>query len=215
LALGKDTDRWINDVYHAKDRDSLETLYDSWAETYDADLIGTGYLHTPIITGLVCRHVLRKGAAILDAGVGTGNTGAVLNLLGYNNLTGLDMSEGMLEKARARECYADLRKGILGEPLDFLDRSFDAIISTGTFTLGHAPAHAFDELARVLEKDGHLIFTVGTMIWEEQGFRAKLESLVDSRKLMHVESTPIYRPMPYSLSENSYTTRAHVYKKVS
>lgn len=213
MPSAQDTDKRLDQVYHAKDRDSLKAIYDSWAETYDADLIGTGYLHTPVITGLVCRHVKRKDAAILDAGVGTGGTGAVLNLLGYNNLTGLDMSEGMLAKANSRKCYADLRIGVLGERLDFLDRSFDAIISTGTFTLGHAPARAFDELTRILEKDGVLLFTIGTVIWEEQGFKAKLNQLVQAGELAPVEQTPIYCPMPYSPAENGYTTRAHVYRR--
>jgi predicted TPR repeat methyltransferase len=215
MSTSQDTDKWLSDVYHAENRDSLERLYDRWAETYDSDLIGTGYLHTSIITGLVCRHVKRKDAAILDAGVGTGGTGAVLNLLGYNNLTGLDMSEGMLEKARTRECYVDLQKGIMGEKLDFLDRSFDAVISTGTFTLGHAPASAFDELVRILEKDGVLMFSVGTSIWEEMGFKAKLDNLTRDGSISLVDSTPIYRPMPYSPAERDYTTRALVYKRVN
>lgn len=213
--MSKTTDHWLADVYHAKDRAALEATYDNWAATYDADLIATGYLHTAIITGLVTRHVQRKDAAILDAGVGTGGTGAVLNLLGYNNLTGVDMSDGMLAKARERQCYVDLRKGVLGETLAFLDRGFDAILSTGTFTLGHAPATAFDELVRILEKDGVLLFTVGTAIWEEQGFKTKLDGLVKARELAHVESTPMYRPMPFSPTENGLTTRAYVYRKVS
>ena len=64
----------------------------------------------------MCR---RGAAAILDAGVGTGAIGNMLSLLGYNNLSGLDMSEGMLAQARARGCYIDLRRGVLGETLDF------------------------------------------------------------------------------------------------
>lgn len=213
--MTKSTDHWLANVYDAKDRATLEQLYNTWAETYDADLIGTGYLHTSVITGLLCRHVRNKSAAILDAGVGTGGTGVVLNLLGFNNLTGVDMSDGMLAKAASRQCYVDLRKAILGEKLDFLDRSFDAIISTGTFTQGHATAAAFDELTRILEKGGLLVFTVGTVVWEEQGFKSKLVQLVRDGELILVESTPIYRPMPYSASESSLTTRAHVYQRTS
>ncbi len=213
--MTKSTDHWIADVYNARDRASLEKLYDNWADTFDADLIGTGYLHTSVITGLVCRHVKRKDAAILDAGVGTGGSGAVLNLLGFNNLTGIDMSAGMLGKAAARQCYVNLRKAVLGEKLDFLDHSFDAIISTGTFTQGHGPASAFDELTRILEKGAVLIFTVGTVVWEEQGFKSRLEQLVREGRLTHLESTPIYRPMPYSVSESGFTTRAHVYQRTN
>lgn len=212
--MGKaDTDKWLEQVYHAQDRDGLRKLYDSWASSYDADLQQVGYLHIPVITGLLARHVPAREAAILDAGVGTGGLGSILSLLGYNNLTGLDMSEGMLEKARARGCYADLRKGVLGEPLDFPSGAFDAILSTGTFTMGHAPAGSFLELTRVLEPGGFLLFTVGTVIWEEQGFRRTLEGLVAAKALVQVETTPIYRPMPFSPTEGNFTTRAHVYRK--
>lgn len=215
MASREETDRWLEDVYKAKDRDSLRNLYDRWAQSYDADLQLTGYLHFPIITGLVCRHVKRRDATVLDAGVGTGTIGSLLNLLGFNNLTGLDMSEGMLAKAREKKCYADLRLGVLGERLSFPDRSFDAIVSTGTFTFGHAPAAAFDELTRILEKDGVIMFTCSTVVWDEQGFRSKLDGLVAAGELAPVETTPIYCPMPFSPAESDVTTRAHVYRRLS
>lgn len=214
--MGKaETDEWLEKVYHAGNRDDLKAMYDGWATSYDADLQHVGYLHGPVITGLVARHVPSRSAAILDAGVGTGAIGNILSLLGYNNLSGLDMSEGMLAQAAARECYVDLRKGVLGEALDFPDGAFDAILSTGTFTTGHAPALAFLELTRILEPGGFLLFTVGTVIWEEQGFRTMLDGLVAARKLAAVETTPIYRPMPFSPLESGFTTRAHVYRKVA
>jgi SAM-dependent methyltransferase len=207
------TDAWLEKAFSAKDRTGLDDVYRQWADDYDADLIRTGYLHTPVIVGLVARYVPRLDAAILDAGVGTGNTGALLSLLGYNNLSGIDMSEAMLAKAAARKCYADLRRGVLGEPLDYTDRSFDCIISTGTFTTGHAPAAAFDELVRILEQGAPLIFTVGTTVWEEAGFRDRLGRLEESGAISPVHVTPVYRPMPYSETESGFTTRAHVYKR--
>lgn len=210
-----ETDVWIEKVYHAENRDDLLVAYDAWAASYDADLQQVGYLHAPVITGLVARHVPATSAAILDAGVGTGAIGSVLSLLGYNNLSGLDMSEGMLQQARARGCYVDLRQGVLGDKLDFPEGAFDAIFSTGTFTTGHAPASAFHELTRILEPGGLLLFTVGTVIWEDQGFKTTLDGLVTAKKLVAVETTPIYCPMPFSPTESGFTTRAHVYRKVA
>ncbi len=209
----KQTDEWIDSVYRAKDRASLEATYDSWAESYDADMVLTGYLHQAVIAGLVCRHVPNKAVALLDAGVGTGATGSLLNLLGYNNLSGIDMSQGMLAKAAARKCYADLRVAVLGERLDFVDRSFDAIISTGTFTEGHAPAAALDEFVRLLERDGVMMFTISMQVWEEMGFKTKLAGLVSGGLLKQVEVTPMYQPMPYSPAESHITTRAYVFRK--
>jgi SAM-dependent methyltransferase len=214
MAAPAETDTWIDKVYRAKDQDTLKAAYDAWAASYDADMVLTGYVHYSVLAGLVGRYVTRKDATILDAGVGTGALGSLLNLLGYNNLSGLDMSLGMLAKAEQRKCYADLRQAVLGEKLDFVDRSFDAIISTGTFTEGHAPASAFDELIRILETDGVMIFTIAGMVWDEKGFKDKLDGFVRAGVLKLVEVTQPYQPMPYSPAESHVTTRAYVYRKV-
>ena len=202
-------DKRIDSVFHSASREELAKTYDEWASDYDADMQSTGYIHPAIIVGLVSRYVENPVAAILDAGVGTGTIGELLSILGYTNLLGVDMSEGMLAKARARKVYADLCQGILGEPLDFKTASIDCIVSTGTFTTGHAPASAFDELVRITKPGGFLIFTVGTMVWEELGFEEKLNTL----EITKTEVTKIYHPMPLSKTESEFTARAHVYRR--
>jgi predicted TPR repeat methyltransferase len=200
-------------VYGATSREALAQTYDQWADQYDADMQAVGYIHPAVMAALVARFVPNLSARILDAGVGTGTIGQLLAILGYNNLQGLDLSEGMLAKARERNMYGDLRQAVLGEVLDYKTASFDAIVSTGTFTNGHAPASAFDELTRILKPSGHLIFTVGTVVWEEAGFQTKLDALVSARLLHKLAETPIYHPMPLSKTESGFTTRAHVYRR--
>ena len=206
-------DKRIDSVYHSASRQELAKSYDDWASDYDADMQSTGYIHPAIIVSLVARYVTDRAAAILDAGVGTGTLGQLLSILGYTNLLGVDMSEGMLNKARIRNIYTDLQQGVLGEPLDFKTAVMDCIVSTGTFTTGHAPASAFDELVRIVKPGGHLIFTVGTVVWEEAGFGAKLAALENAGHVAQVETTPIYHPMPLSKTESGFTTRAHVYRR--
>ena len=213
MSSKQETDRWIDDVYHVTDRQTLEQLYDSWAQSYDADLQQVGYLHLPVIAGLVSRHVLDRDGAILDAGVGTGAVGEVLAQLGYRNLWGIDMSEGMLAKARARGCYSNLRKGVLGEVLDFSSGVFSGVVSTGTFTKGHAPASALIELVRTLKAGGVLMFTVGSSIWESHGFSDVIGKLLGDGVIELLELTPDYAPMPFSPTESGYMTKAHVYRK--
>jgi SAM-dependent methyltransferase len=208
------SDAWIEKVYAAKSKDDLIESYRHWADQYDATMAATGYLHIPVIVGLLTRLVPRQDAAILDAGVGTGAVGSILSIIGYNNLHGVDMSADMLARAEARKCYVGLTQAVLGEALPFVDASFDAIISTGTFTTGHAPASAFDELVRILEPGAPLIFTVGTAVWEEAGFQHKLAGLVQAGKLKAAGTTPIYCPMPYSQQESGFTARAHTYFKL-
>ena len=207
-------DKRIDSVYHSASREQLAKTYDDWASGYDADMHSTGYIHPAIIVGLVARYVKDSAAAILDAGVGTGTIGQLLSILGYTNLLGIDMSEGMLTKARSRNIYTDLRQGILGESLDFKTASIDCIVSTGTFTTGHAPASSFDELVRITKPGGHLIFTVGTVVWDEAGFSAKLTALEKSGHLKKVDTTEAYHPMPLSKTESGFTTRALTYLRI-
>ncbi len=200
----------LSSVYHAASRVALAQTYDDWATSYDADMQSIGYVHPAIISGLIARYVPNLNATILDAGVGTGTIGQLLNILGYTNLIGIDMSAGMLAKAASRQIYSELKNQILGEPLTFSSVSIDCILSTGTFTTGHAPVSAFDELARITKPGGYLIFTVGTQVWQEQGFETKLNVL----PLKKVETTKIYHPMPLSKTESEFTTRAHVYQRI-
>jgi SAM-dependent methyltransferase len=207
----KSADAWLDRVYHSGDAAALAASYDEWAATYDCDMLSIGYANTAVAAGLVGRHVHDRDSPILEAGVGTGALGHTLAIMGYRRLVGIDMSEGMLAKARARNVYTDLRNRVLGEALDFDDASFAAIVSFGVFTPGHAPPAAFDELIRITRPGGHLIFTVSTAAWREAGFEAKLGALEASGRMRLVEATAEYRPMPLSVAEANFTTRAYVY----
>lgn len=211
---GHSSDAWLEGVYHAKTQGDLIALYDGWAETYDADMQGIGYIHPAVIAGLVGRYVSNETDAIFDAGVGTGTVGNILAIMGYRNLIGVDMSDGMLARAKARGIYTDLRNRVLGEPLDFADGSMAAIVSTGVFTTGHGPANAWDDLVRITRRGGHLIFTVGTVVWLEAGFAQKFAELCGNGLIEPVETTPVYHPMPCSPTESGFTTRAHVYRRL-
>ncbi|MDE2384524.1 MAG: class I SAM-dependent methyltransferase [Alphaproteobacteria bacterium] len=212
--MSTDVEHRLAQVYGASNSSALSQTYDDWAASYDEDMLATGYAHPAVICGLTARYVPHLASPILDAGVGTGNIGQLLHTIGYSNLVGLDMSPGMLARAKARGVYASLLQGVLGERLDLPSASHDAMISTGTFTTGHAPAAAFDELARVVRPGGHLIFTVGTTVWVENGFHTKLASLCAQGVLRPVWESPIYHPMPHSKTEAHFTTRAHVYQRV-
>ena len=207
-------DQILDTVFHASSREELSKTYYDWASNYDADMQTTGYVHPAIMAGLVSRYVKNAEATILDAGVGTGNIGQLLAILGYSNLIGIDMSDGMLARAKARNIYADLKNQILGERLEFLDASIDCIVSTGTFTTGHAPASAFDELVRITKPGGYLIFTVGSAVWQEAGFEVKLDALEATGLVEKIEVTTLYHPMPLSETESGFAARAHVYRKL-
>ena len=212
--MSSDVEDRLADVYHAASQDELVKTYDQWAANYDADMQSIGYVHPAVMAALVARHVKNTEAAILDAGVGTGTIGSLLHILGYSNLSGLDMSQGMLDVAQARNLYANLHLGTLGERLNFKTGQFDAIVSTGTFTSGHAPATAFDELTRITKPGGILIFTVGAPVWLAAGFDAKLAQLCGAGLLKPLWKTEPYNPMPFSKTESGFQAVAHIYERL-
>ena len=109
----------LSKAYALKSEDQLIEQYDSWATDYDADLAASGYRMPPVIAGLVVRHIPATTAPLLDAGSGTGLLGEALHVLGYSNITALDISEGMLKVAASKGIYRATRQMALGEPLDF------------------------------------------------------------------------------------------------
>jgi SAM-dependent methyltransferase len=205
-------DKWLERIAGAPDLEARAREYDVWSSTYDEDMRAIGYMNSAVAAGLAGRYVAASGARLLDAGCGTGALGELLQALGYRDLTGVDMSEGMLETARARNVYRELRKRTLGEPLDFAGASFDAVIGMGVFAFGGAPPHAFDELIRVTRPGGYVIFNVARPPWDEGGFKDKAQALRSSGRWTQVEIAGPYRPMPQSVVRVDFTTRAFVYR---
>jgi SAM-dependent methyltransferase len=214
MASSRSTDLWLERVFGATSAEELAKGYDRWSQTYDEDMLAVGYLNPAVAAGLLGRYGNDLNGGVLDAGCGTGLFGEIIAMLSYQRLVGIDMSEGMLAKARQRQIYADLRQRMLGEPLDFEDRCFAAVVSIGVFTTGHAPAHALDELVRVTRAGGHLIFTVSSAAWEAHGYQHKADALADAGLWRLVEVTRPYRPMPLSIAEGQFTTRCHVFERL-
>ena len=182
-------------VYAAKSNRELEERYDEWAGEYDRDLREEFDWIAPRVTVELFAKYVARDARILDAGVGTGLVGECLIEAGYHDLHGIDLSVGMLDAARRKSMYRELRQMTLGEPLDFADGAFDAVISVGVFTTGHAPAHAFDELVRITRNGGCIFFSLKTELHEE-GFGRYLDDLETAGRWSLVERSDCYRPMP-------------------
>lgn len=186
---------FLGAVYESKGKADMESLYDRWAETYDAEMARNGYRHPTVCLALLARHVPRGSAPILDAGCGTGLLGEWLPIVGYPRVEALDLSEGMLAVARKKNCYAALHQLALGGPLPFADGHFAAVVASGVFSLGHVGADGLDELIRSTRKGGPVIFTVKNALWE-QGFGDAVMALVKGGRVTVVEETPPYVSMP-------------------
>ena len=183
-------------VYSSQNEQELEERYDQWAEEYDADLESDfGWISPQRTSEYVAKHVANE-ASILDAGAGTGLVGECLHEMGFRNMTAMDLSQGMLEVARRKNIYQALDQMTMGETLNYDSDQFDASVIVGVFTQGHAPASSIDELVRVVKSGGHIVFSLRTDTYLENGFKDKMDSLESAGLWKLVEVSDAYYPLP-------------------
>ena len=136
-------------VYSSRDNQELEERYDQWSKDYDRDLSTEFEYRSPRRAAEILVAHVPRDARILDAGAGTGLVGEILASMGYRRMVAMDLSQGMLEEARKKGVYEDFHQMVMGETLDYETGFFDAVITVGVLTVGHAPASSLDELVRV------------------------------------------------------------------
>ena len=102
---------------------------------------------------------------ILDAGCGTGLCGLLLAPFA-RQLTGVDLSEGMLRKAANRQIYDELIQGELVAFLVSRPASYELVASADTLCyFGRLEAFA-DAARKALRSNGWLVFTVEALLDE-------------------------------------------------
>lgn len=203
-------DHRLAKVYQSGSQDELDSIYRDWAETYEDDLIAAGYSHPLVCLPLITRYLPAGPDPLLDAGCGTGLLGPWLQQLGYSHVAGFDASEEMLAIAREKQVYASLSQAFLGPRLPFSQDQFAAAVCMGVFTCGHVGAHGLDDLLRVIEPDGVLIFTVNEAMFDDAGFRQRIERFVSAGQCTQIDHVGPYLPTPGESSDDPTYCRAIV-----
>ena len=154
------------------DKSTVETAYARWAPIYDA----------------VCGPVMVKGrraaaaaacavgGKILEVGVGTG-----LSFDDYDvstEITGIDMSEPMLAKARMKMAsgrYPHVRDVLQmdAHKMSFPDATFDCVVAQFVITLVANPEQVLSECHRVVKPGGRIILV--NHLYSEKGVAAAVE----------------------------------------
>ena len=201
----------LGDAYGAQTSAELAAVYDRWSDSYDEYMDGVGYRHPAICVALLARHVPPGNVRVLDAGVGTGIVGELLAIVGYAAIDGIDISQGMLDKAAEKGLYADLRVADMTQPLDLISDHYGAVISSGVFTTGHVGSEGVGQLLAVCETSGHLVITVKVGVWQDD-IQPFLHALVRDGKVRIVDQTEPYLSMPGD--PNTIPSLAIVIKKL-
>ena len=195
MAVGKHNGE-LGEVYAASTPQKIAEIYDRWSDTYDDYMETVGYRHPAICVSLFARQVPASDDPMLDAGVGTGLIGEMMRLIGYDRIDGIDISAGMLERARAKDIYAGLHLADMTKELDLPHDHYRGIICCGVFTTGHVGSEGVLPLLAFCRPGGHIVTTVKTGgLWEDD-IRPALDRLQTEGVLRVIETTPAYSSMP-------------------
>lgn len=134
----------------------VEGVYNKIASVYDLTFGPT--LH-PGRLQAIQRMALRSGDRILEVGVGTGINASLYPQ--FCEVTGIDFSESMLEKARERVARKGLRNVRLlqmdGADLKFAENSFDIVYAPYVISVVPDPVKVAREMMRVCRPGGRVI----------------------------------------------------------
>jgi predicted TPR repeat methyltransferase len=143
--------------------DYIKGLFDQYAGHFDRHLVGVLDYRTPaLLAGLLQSHPAPQGASALDLGCGTGLCAPMLRPLSQR-LAGVDLSEKMLDKARATGLYDELACADILAWLDGRDERWDLVLAADVLVYFGELAPLFDRIARVLSADGRFAFSVETL----------------------------------------------------
>ena len=153
----------------------MERAYQRWAPVYDA-LCGPIFINGRRAAAKAARQV---GGSILEIGVGTG-----LSFGDYDattEITGIDLSEPMIARARLRAASGryPFVKGLAvmdSHDLRYADASFDCVVGQFVITLVADPERVLSECARVVKPGGQIILV--NHLYSERGLGAAIERLL-------------------------------------
>lgn len=188
----------ITSLYNATSPSEVQRTYDAWATDFNADVSAQNYIAPTYIANAILAHLPKNATpttqSILDAGCGTGLSGAALHAAGFKTLDGCDLSPKMLDVARKTNFYTSLTTADLSQKIpQFSDSSYDIITCVGTLTHGHVgPVPAITEFIRIVKSGGLVVSTVLDDIWESHGYEAECERLQKAGELeiLSTESKP-------------------------
>lgn len=184
----------LSKAYGLTSVDDTRTLYDEWAASYDKEMAKEDQDY--VGPASAAAHVLKclgtesidPSLEILDAGCGTGLAGIALAQLGAKKIDGVDLSQGMLDIARKAGVYQYLNTADLSTRMVHSDNRYDAIACVGTLTQGHVGPIALDEFVRITKPGGFIVATVLGSIYENGGYQAKIEDLVNKKKVEFISA---------------------------
>lgn len=153
----------LDRIYEASGDAEMRDAYDQWAEDYDKDVVGNGYLTPARIAQALAGFADRRDEPVMDYGCGTGLSGVALKEVGFSTIDGADLSHKMLEVARETKVYRDLSLVEPEAPLAPQIADYRAITATGVISRGAAPPALYKQMLEVMKPGALLAFSMNDL----------------------------------------------------
>lgn len=158
--------------------DDAHEVYEAWAPTYEADLVGGyGYTAHRIAAEGMAGACPERSSHILDIGCGTGLVAVELAARGFSTIDGLDASARMLAQARAKGVYRRLHEGDLRDLAAIEPTHYDAAVAVGVFGGGHVGPGDLECFARPVRAGGAIVLFANGIPWVEDDYPLHLRRL--------------------------------------
>ncbi|MGH8931312.1 MAG: class I SAM-dependent methyltransferase [Egibacteraceae bacterium] len=184
----------------AKVQARITSYWSGDGESYDAAITGRVATAKDAWADVWLGALPEPPADTLDVGTGTGEVSLLLAELGYR-VTGIDLSEGMLGRARAKSAgMANLPTLAIGDAVApaFPPASFDAVTNRFLLWTLREPQRALANWRRLLRPGGVLAVVDG--IWG--GFRRDDESMTETwNEFISVYDERVAAALPLSEAE--------------
>ncbi|XP_061460772.1 methyltransferase-like protein 27 [Rhineura floridana] len=173
--------RRVARVHRRADPEEQLRFYEGWAPEYEEDVAVLQY-QAPQLAAACLASIFQgplQEALVLDVACGTGLVAQELQVKGFRHLHGLDGSQAMLEHARCKGLYQDLKRCLLGqEALPAAEGCYDAVLIVGALSEGQVPTSVVPELLRVTKAGGYVCLTTRSNLSNLE-YKAKLHQVLD------------------------------------
>jgi len=199
-------------------RGSIEKYYDNVAKDYSKAMDAWGYQVPQLMTEVLIEHGKVKPSSdykIVDLGCGDGAVGDALHKRGLTNLTGADISDGMMEFAEKRGIYKALKKADLMKKLPFDDSSFDCAVTSAVTTYLDSSALKF--WLPIVKSGGLFCIVHKASVWPKwEGEHDRLEETKAWKLIWRTDESVPYLPSLGETLGDEGTTKAkiYIYKKL-
>jgi predicted TPR repeat methyltransferase len=164
-------------------KEYIKNLFNDYAERFDDSLVEKLQYKLPFIIKefiIELSNTTSKFKKVIDLGCGTGLAGPSL-IEFSDNLTGIDLSENMIKKAKKLDIYDSLIVGDIVEQLELSEEKYDLFVALDVFIYIGDLTSIFNAVRKRGNKNSCFIFSIETQT--DEGY-----SLLKSSRYAHSDN---------------------------